>query len=85
MPLTIQSCANPKWNDAALTSIHCTVKFAERPAPLDFVAMASDAESHGKDLFARLKSGEFGAIAPYVPPTPKPTTGKTVSVGVIDP
>jgi hypothetical protein len=67
MALTVQSCTNPKWNDAASTSIHCTVKFVERSAPLDFVAMASDPEPHGSNLFARLEKGEFGPIAPYVP------------------
>jgi hypothetical protein len=84
MKFVIVSCANPRWADEAKAAILCTAGFEGFP-PIPFHATDSDPEPHGKALYARLVAGEFWVIAPYVPPTPKPTTGKTVSVGVIDP
>lgn len=84
MALIIVSCVRPRWGNAAKTEIICTVEFEGLP-PVEFNAMAMDREAHGKELHARLMAGEFGPIGPYVPPPVPATTGKTVSVGVIDP
>ncbi len=39
--------------------------------PLPFTACASDpGHPHGENIFARAVAGDFGPIAPYVPPAP---------------
>lgn len=35
---------------------------------IPFTASPDDVEAYGRELFDKLKAGEFGAIADYVPP-----------------
>lgn len=62
---TVTSAA---WWNAEKTAIRCDVKFSYYPQPLPFLAMASDVEAHGRQIFAELVAGEHGSIADYVPP-----------------
>lgn len=74
--LTIQSATNPIYGNAEGTNITLQVKFAEFDEVLPFAATSYDSMSYGVDLYNRAKSGEFGVIAPYVPPPElvQPTT-----------
>lgn len=68
---TLEYANNPVWHNAEGTSIHLTVKFAEFNEEFPFAANSYDSMPHGVDLYNRAKAGEFGEIAPYVPP-PEP-------------
>jgi hypothetical protein len=61
----IKDCvyANPES-----TIINCIVKFSKFDIEQPFSANKNDPEEHGREIFARLISGEFGTIAPYVAP-----------------
>ena len=50
-------------------SIYLTVKWAEFNEEGRYLAASYDPEKHGRDLYNRAAAGEFGAVAPYVPPT----------------
>lgn len=43
-----------------------------------FTASDEDPEAHGRAIFAAIISGEFGQIAPYVPPPPPALTGADI-------
>jgi hypothetical protein len=63
----------PKWANAEQTQIDCQVEWKKFPGRLmPFTASASDPAAHGRDLFIRLQSGEFGVVADYEPPVPPP-------------
>lgn len=64
---TLQYAKNPIWNGD--NQISLVVKFEEFNEELPFLATSFDPEPHGVDLFNRAKAGEFGEVAPYVPPT----------------
>ena len=64
---TLQYAKNPIWNGD--NQIFLVVKFEEFNEELPFLATSFDPEPHGVDLFNRAKAGEFGEVAPYVPPT----------------
>lgn len=66
--LTIEYAKNPMWNSADEQQIYIEVKFAEFSEELPFNASAFDSEPHGVELYNRAKAGEFGKIAPFVPP-----------------
>ena len=72
MQVVFLSASNPQWLDEAHTAIHLTANFehtvAEYPGGVNFCATMSDCEAHGRELFQRALQGEFGEIAPYVPP-----------------
>jgi hypothetical protein len=71
MQLTIESASNPVWGDAAQTIITLDVVFAELGSgPVPFTASAHDVTEHGRDLHERAMAGEFGPVAPYLPPPP---------------
>lgn len=73
---TLEYAKDPVWNDDTEQSINLTVKWAEFNEELPFAATSFDPMPHGVDLHNRAKAGDFGAIAPYVPPpvTTQPTT-----------
>jgi hypothetical protein len=75
---TIQSASNPIYSAADGNSIHLDVKFAEFNEIMPFNAMLIDPMPHGVELYNRAKAGEFGTIAPYVPP-PQPKSTGTMS------
>ena len=49
-------------------SITMRVKFTHLPMEVDFLAMPTDIEAHGQELYQRALAGEFGAIAAYEEP-----------------
>ncbi|MEM5366695.1 hypothetical protein V4C53_11710 [Paraburkholderia azotifigens] len=55
------------YADADHTAIRCEVLFEGLPAPVPFLAMASDCEAHGAQLFVDLVAGKYGPIADFEP------------------
>jgi hypothetical protein len=75
--LTLQYAKDPIWGDETAQAIILIVKWEEFNEEMPFGATSYDTESYGVDLYNRAKTGEFGEIAPYVPPAPPepiPTT-----------
>lgn len=68
--LTVQYAKDPVWNDTTGNAILLTVKFEEFNQELPFTATTYDDMPYGVDLYNRAVAGEFGPIAPYVPPEP---------------
>lgn len=64
--MRIISAHSPAWTDAANTTLDVMVKFEELPEELLFTAHSNDTEPHGRDLFNRASSGEFGHPREYV-------------------
>ncbi len=48
--------------------IECTVLFNDG-ATVPFHAMPNDTLPHGRDIYEKAVAGQFGAIAPFVPPS----------------
>jgi hypothetical protein len=67
---TLEYAKNPVWNNAQDTSIFLIVKWEEFVEEMPFNACSFDPEPWGVDLYNRAKIGEFGKVAPYVPPAP---------------
>lgn len=65
---TVEHATNPVFGNAEGTSITLRVKFREFNEALPFAATAYDSMPHGVDIYNRAIAGEFGAIAPFVPP-----------------
>jgi hypothetical protein len=64
---------NLKWANAEQTTIEGDVIFpAISGQHIPFSAVASGDAAHTHEIFARCLAGDFGAIAPYVVPTPDP-------------
>lgn len=68
MMLKLVEAKNPKFSSADRTTIdmECTWNIG---GPWPFTASVSDTEAHGRDIYARALAGEFGPVAPYVPPS----------------
>jgi len=66
--LTIQYAKDPFWNSADGQQICLTVKFEEFNEEMPFNATIFDSMAYGVELYNRAKAGEFGPVAPYVPP-----------------
>lgn len=61
-------------------NIDMIVLFAEIGDLVPFTASIYDTEPHGRELFTRASQGEFGPVAPYVPPMiPDPTPEETLA------
>jgi hypothetical protein len=73
----IENAFDPIFRNAEGTIIDCTVVFRGHPA-MPFTATPDDSAAHGRELYAKLIGGEFGPIAPYVPP-PQPNTSNTAT------
>ena len=76
MKRTVVDARNPSYANADSTVIDIEVKFQELSALgyIPFTASPSDPEVHGRSLFAAAENGNYGTIAPYVPPPePEPT------------
>jgi hypothetical protein len=69
--LTIQYAKNPAYSSADGQNIYLLVKFYEFAEEMPFGATPYDPMSYGVELYNRALAGEFGPIAPYVPPSPK--------------
>lgn len=68
--LTVQYAKNPVWNDDTGQAVLLDVKFVEFSDEVPFTATSYDDMPYGVDLYNRAVAGEFGPIAPYVPPEP---------------
>jgi len=63
---TFEYAKNPSYSSAEGNIIFLTVKWAEFDEEHQFSATSYDTMPHGVALYNRAKTGEFGAIAPYV-------------------
>lgn len=82
--LTLQYAKDPIYNDNTGNCIFLIVKWEEFPEEMPFSATTYDPEDYGRELFDRAKLGEFGAVAPYVVPTPTAEQNKTTAVNLLN-
>ncbi|WP_392338310.1 DUF4145 domain-containing protein [Loktanella salsilacus] len=68
MNIDIISVRDPVWSNARNTQIDCTIRTSAYSEELPFTASPNDPEAHGREIFSRCVSGEFGEIRPYIPP-----------------
>jgi hypothetical protein len=66
--MNVESIHSPVYIDNTGNRIDCMVKFETLPMEVPFTADANDVEEHGRTIYAALIAGEYGPIAPYVPP-----------------
>lgn len=66
----VEDIKNPVYVDETGDRIDCDVKFDTVPQYLPFTAYKYDVEPHGREIYEQLVSGQWGPIAPYVPPAP---------------
>lgn len=59
---------SPVWGNTSHTTINLMVTFEWLGEEVEFTAAPFDVEEHGRELFERAFSGEFGEIAEYVEP-----------------
>jgi hypothetical protein len=71
MGITYTSVSNLAYANQTGTAIQMTVQFGHLLQPALFVAMGSDPEQHGRQLYADAIAGKYGPIAPYVAPPVK--------------
>jgi len=69
--LTLQYAKDPVYGDEIGNNIVLIVKWEEFNEEMPFAATTYDPEQYGVDLYYRAYAGEFGQVAPYVPP-PEP-------------
>jgi hypothetical protein len=67
---TLEYANTPVYGNVEGTNIQLIVKWAEFNEEMPFGATSYDSMPHGVDLYNRALAGEFGAVAPYVPPLP---------------
>lgn len=67
---TVEDVKNPVYADDTGQAINCDVKFDTVPVYLPFTATSYDPEPHGREIYNQLIAGDWGPIAPYVPPEP---------------
>ena len=78
---TLEYAKNPFYLTQDQSCIHITVKWFEFGEEMPFGAMVTDPEAHGRDLYNRIISGEFGDIGPYVPPVKTPAENQPQTEG----
>lgn len=66
----VLSASSPRWANAEHSMIDLLVQFKGITYQIEFSASQNDTEAHGKELFERAQSGEFGTISEYVEPAP---------------
>lgn len=66
--LTIVSAHSPVFSDESQQAIALVVKFEEFNEEIPFNATSYDSMPYGVELYNRAISGEFGVVAPFVPP-----------------
>jgi hypothetical protein len=81
--LTIEYAKDPKYNDNTGNSIDLIVKFYEFDREVPFAATSYDDMDYGRELHARAQAGEFGPVAPYVPPIPTAEDNKQTAVSLL--
>lgn len=65
----VEYAKDPKWTSLDHESIDLTVKFDSIANEIPFHAAPWDSMEHGRDIFERAKSGEFGEVVEYTPPS----------------
>ncbi|MCA0963653.1 hypothetical protein [Salipiger bermudensis] len=65
MEFDIISVQEPTWADVEHSAINCRLRTTAYSKELPFTARPSDTEAHGREVFRRCVSGEFGEIQPY--------------------
>jgi hypothetical protein len=66
--MNIEYIKNCIFANNEATIIDCIVKFSKFNNEHMFSANSNDPEAHGREIYARIVAGEFGAVAPYVAP-----------------
>jgi hypothetical protein len=66
--VTIELATNPVYASSDGTCITLQVKFVEFDYVMPFGATPFDPMPYGVELYSRALNGDFGPIAPYVPP-----------------
>lgn len=66
---------NPKYADQSNTAIDLEVNHPVY-GWIPFTATSYDVEEHGRILYANAVAGDYGAIQPYTPPTPREPTAQ---------
>jgi hypothetical protein len=66
--ITVISASDLRWADASHTAIDLLLQTAEF-GEIPFTASPSDSEQHGRDIYDRAMSGDWGPIAEYQPPS----------------
>lgn len=61
----VEYIKGPKWSNERKTTIECLVKFNHCKNEVPFTANPNDVEAHGRDIFRRCASGDFGDIGDY--------------------
>jgi hypothetical protein len=64
----IISITNLVFSAPGQSMIDCMLQLDVFPAPIPFTASSNDVEEHGRIIHAKILAGEYGEIAPYVPP-----------------
>lgn len=78
--LTIQYAKDPVYVNAEGTFINLIVKFEEFADEMPFGATPTDPEEYGRELYANAKAGQYGEVAPYVPPVPTAEQNKKTAI-----
>lgn len=68
--MNLQYANNPKWANRSNTKIDLTVRFVGMDEDLPFTADPNDTEAHGRDIYARAVTGEFGTVSAFDPIAP---------------
>ncbi|MEQ3626407.1 MAG: DUF4145 domain-containing protein [Celeribacter sp.] len=68
MNIEIISVKNPVWSNSENTQINCTIRTSAYADEHLFTVSPHDPEIHGREIFNRCVSGEFGEIRPYTAP-----------------
>lgn len=63
--LNLKYASNPKWSNRSHSAIDVVARFHEIEEDLPFTANPDDVEAHGRDIYYRASSGEFGPIAEF--------------------
>lgn len=75
----VENITNPFYIDDIGDRIDCMVKFDSLNEAIPFTANKHDVEAHGRAIYDALIAGQFGPVAPYVPPPAPPS--KTAQSG----
>ena len=72
MKVNYRDVREPHWSSSECSSINCQVFFEHLGQEVPFTASPLDSEPHGREIFERCVSGEFGAVAPPKLDAPAP-------------
>lgn len=64
--MNIRQCKSPQWSNPEHSAIDVQVEWAERLGMImPFTASRDDVAVHGRELFDRIISGEFGEVKEF--------------------